>query len=164
MRLEAAKALNTAEVRPVGLAESPNLNPNFNSPQWARLERDKLFPLSAKSGLESVVMLAINPVKKDSIIVKSFTETNPKIDDVKKELSYNPSKKSRQYIDHMGRHIIFRRARRGSRCLAQPDHEPKDCQGRRHLKKSKSDTAEALETKPLKTNQKNLKRNLNEKM
>lgn len=150
MSIEAAKrAVVIAEVRPNGLAEPSNPNPNFNGPQWARLERDKILPLSSKPGLESVVMLATNPVNKE-VITKNLTEAIPKIEDIKKELSYNPSKKSRQHVDNMGRLILIKRSRRGSRCLAQPDHEPTDCQGRRHLKKSKSENTQTLETKPMK--------------
>lgn len=59
---------------------------------------------------------------------------------------FNPSKKSKSYIDYMGRHILIRRSRRGSRCLAQPDHEPADCQGRKHLKKSKTKEEKQMQT------------------
>lgn len=72
------------------------------------------------------------------------------LEKTKKAETFNPSKKSKSYIDQLRRHFMMRRSRRGSRCLAQPDHEPRDCQGRRHLKKSKSMQNEQIPTGTIK--------------
>lgn len=100
-------------------------------------------------------------VRPDQRLAQIIEFPNPKIDTsanlIRPEISllektrkaevFNPSKKSKSYIDHMGRHILIRRSRRGSRCLAQPDHEPADCQGRKHLKKSKTKEEKQMQTK-----------------
>lgn len=149
MTKESAVAIRPPEIRLDGPALPLKPNPNFNSPQWARLERDKIISVSSRHpGFSSVILLETqspqSSVPVTELIQKTITEIPPRIEEVKKELAYNPSKKSREYIDHRGRHILIHRSRRGSRCLAQPDHEPRDCQGRRHLKKSKSAQVEQM--------------------
>lgn len=128
-----AVAKRPAEIGPDGLGASSK--PDFFGPEWSLLKRNEIVPVASKYGLESVILLETS---KKEVLVKNLTEVSPKIDEIKKDLAYNPSKKSKQLIDEKGRHILYRRARRGSRCLAQPDHEPTDCQGRKHLKKSQS--------------------------
>lgn len=146
MRYEAATANISKESRN-GLIVPSNLNPNFNSPEWARVKRDVIVPVSPRPGFSSVKLLEIQTIKPNTpaaeLINKAIAEIPPKIEEVKKELSYNPSKKSREYIDEMGRLII--RKRRKSRCNGIHDAEEDPCgsprcktKGRQKLKDSQN--------------------------
>ena len=125
MRYEAATANISKESRN-GLVVPSNINPNFNSPEWARLKRDEIIPVSPRPGFSSVKLLEIQRINPNTpaseLIHKAVTEMPPKIEEIKKKLSYNPS---RQYIDDMGRLIITKR--RKSRCNGIHDAEEDPC-------------------------------------
>ncbi len=60
----------------------------------------------------------------------------PPIDEVKKQEVYNPGKRSKQYVDKKGRHII--RRRRASRCNGSHDPESDPCGSPRCRTKGKA--------------------------
>lgn len=139
MRNEAILAPIHPENRPqIKVNPSLNQNPNFLGPQWARLERDKIIPVSPKVSLiNSVVALETLPAKQqksknEEVIEHTITLLTPKIDEIKKSLAYNPSKRS-THID--GRWVIRRRGRSGCRC--DGDERSAGCRSRSCRNKDK---------------------------
>jgi hypothetical protein len=115
------KPLETALSKPL------HITPEFFTRKLAKLKN-----ISSVIGMEELkqrLLMAENRVIMPEI------EKAPHVDTIIIEIP-NPHKDILEKLARVNR--IMQRGRRGSRCLAQPEHSPKNCQGRVHLKKSGS--------------------------